>query len=99
MLAMKTLRQLEEYRRQTTRIPRFSAFLLLSVMICHPVLLWSTGFSPPLILSPLETLTESLRVPSHTPVTCMRRHPTTIIELALVLGYTFHAYSCAVHMT
>ena len=36
-----------------------------------------------------------LRVPHQTPMTCIARHPTTTIELVFVLGYTFHAHSCA----
>ncbi len=42
-----------------------------------------------------STSTKSLRVPHQTPTTCTARHPTTTIELAFVLGYTFHAHSCA----
>ena len=42
-------------------------------------------------------LATSEPVPYHIPATCTARHTTTVIELAEVLGYTFHATSCASH--
>lgn len=38
---------------------------------------------------------KSSRLPTQTPSTCKATQPTTAIELMLVLGYTFHAHSCA----
>lgn len=40
-----------------------------------------------------STASTSLRVPHHTPNTVVARTPTTVAELAGVLGYTFHAHS------
>ena len=48
-------------------------------------------------MMPFVTPSYSFLVPHHTPATVTARTPTTVAELAGVLGYTFHAHSCAPH--
>lgn len=66
--------------------------LIMSASCCHSSCAWS-----PTTLPFISRFSNSFRVPHHTPNTVTASTPTTVPEESGVLGYTFHAHSCAAH--